>query len=124
MYFNRNKSMELKQAADALFKSGKDQASSQVLEQALEAAYCIVDGYEKAYALSECCTSLALQGQIERALDIGLAIELKDFKDFALSDICVILYQKGEIKKALGLLKKIEDGCIKEQTKEKIKNSP
>ena len=62
VYFNRDKSMEHKQVADVLFKSGKDQESNQVLKQALEVAYCIDDGYEKAYALSECCTSLAMQG--------------------------------------------------------------
>ena len=65
---------------------------------------------------------MAVQGQFKSALAIEIEIELKDFKDFALSDICVLPYEKGEFKKALRLLKKTEDGCIKEQAKINFKN--
>jgi hypothetical protein len=60
---------------------------------------------------------MAVQGQFNRALAIAIEIELKDFKDFALSDICVLLHEKGEVKKAHRLLRKIDDGSIKELLK-------
>jgi len=121
MKINRDKSMELKNVTDTLFKSGDSLEASIVLEQALEEAFSIIDNYEKCFALSELCISLALQGQIERAIKIAFEINLKDFKDFALMDICVILSKKGNHEEVAFLIGKIEDYSIKEQALSKIR---
>ena len=120
MNTNRTKSLELKRTSDTLFKSGHPIEASEILQQALDAAFCIIDDYEKSFALSEICPYLARQGQIARALAIALTIEFKDFKDFALSDICGILSEKGLHEEATRLLETIEDESIKEQALRKI----